>query len=309
MFDLDFHDERLQRSDPIEFKTVEELESILENVLKESLFFIPTLVEDGDYDYRVETFLEEYNNRTQKELYLKHTKADLQNEILQKEINSIADLGQEVTDVIEDLATHFYQRGYDCFDIEGNLDLNYLYDPDTYYGGKKLNNIFYTYGSISFIYSCFLKGFTDAKFYHFLNTFKEKKTTTSLTGFDVCKSYSDNQLEKLHDKLVDAHFIRKNKQAFINAFNGSKIIEKIEWIDESRNHHINSQTIYQLLHSLNILNLESQPLKISKENKELMKSIFLNDLGNITSKVKEFWNENTERQKEIASIVASINQS
>ena len=103
--------------------------------------------------------------------------------------------------------------------------------------------------------------------------------------------------------LFNYNYLTGAESDFINAFTGNPIQNQLEWIDKTqRNRAINSQTLFQLLFSLNI-SLHDDRKVINQNVKDSIQYIFINDFGNIHSKLNGFTESNTERQKNISSIV------
>ncbi len=117
----------------------------------------------------------------------------------------------------------------------------------------------------------------------------KKSSPQHQKGFDL--GFSDKQLEKLYNELKEHRFIdiETNSKHFINAFNGKDLEEgfkPLKWIDESRNHYITMQTVFQLLDSCNV-SFKGEN-NIIPQVRETIKLIFENDFGNMQSKYNDF---------------------
>ena len=120
-------------------------------------------------------------------------------------------------------------------------------------------------------------------------------------GFNL--GYSVEQLTSLHKALIHENYLTGTVTDFINAFTGNPIKDKLEWIDKAQKvKSVNSHTLLQLLFSLNI-SLHNDNNVLSQNVRESIQYIFSNDFGNIHSKLNGFIESNTERQKNISTIV------
>lgn len=125
-------------------------------------------------------------------------------------------------------------------------------------------------------------------------------------GIDL--GFSDNQLLTLHKELIGKGFLEKiGIEHFKSAFSGTMLdnYEKLKWIDKAKNHHVNIQTVFQLLYSCNIKLAEKTIIR--NEVKVRLNSIFSNDWGNINSKYNDFEPLKTERHKIISSLIETLN--
>lgn len=115
--------------------------------------------------------------------------------------------------------------------------------------------------------------------------------------------------EKIYNFLIENNYIKENqtKEDFISIFSEGKVLnQKIEWIDiTKKNKSVSIQTLFQLLHSLEIP-IEDNKGVISTNIKNFIKSSFSNNFGNINSKYNEFKPNKTDRYTTIDSFIKTL---
>jgi hypothetical protein len=121
-------------------------------------------------------------------------------------------------------------------------------------------------------------------------------------GFNL--GYSVEQLTRLHKALINENYLTGAESDFINAFTGNPIQNKLEWIDiAERGKQKNCQTLFQLLHSLNIPLFKENSTIILKKIKDFINTNFEHTFSNLNQSGNEFIALKTERHKLISSIV------
>jgi hypothetical protein len=180
-------------------------------------------------------------------------------------------------------------------------------------------------GSYGLITKEFIWDLQDA--YIFKNSSLSSLKNELIDFFDLPKNQDDKQisviipnkplfnihsshLEKIYNFLIENYYIRENltKEDFISIFSECKVLnQKIEWIDiAKRNKSVSIQTLFQLLHSLEIP-IRDDKYVISPNIKNFIKTSFSNNFDNINSKCNEFKPNRTDRYTTIDSFIKTLN--